>query len=139
MNFSKRILSLVAFACFFVLLLGCSTSPKISPPIQSPAQPQTLAQPKPQPQNRYSLSLADAQDKAIKLEIGISREQVLALLGHPDETAIKTYGSKTPNPWTGEVWTYRWSLENYTAKRLEIIFEQSKGSWIVNSWDWQDF
>lgn len=80
--------------------------------------------------------MSDAQDRAVKLAIGMTQDQVLALLGRPDETAARTYGSATPNPWTGVEWTYSWSIDAYNAKRLVIVFGQGKVNWLVNMWNW---
>lgn len=113
--------------------------------------------PKEDLQTRDGLSLRDAQDKALKLEPGLAQDEVLLLLGKPDETSAETYGAQTPKPWNGMAWYYRWgnqpsfrsgglsdNPDNVPAvnnhKILTIIFNQDSGAvWVVNSWQWSDF
>jgi hypothetical protein len=129
MHVKKYGLRLIGVACLLLLATGCSTpSPTgTSPSQQTPQQPTT----------RDGLLLSDAQDKALKLQPGMTQDQVQALLGRPDETAARTYGSQTPRPWNGIEWTYRWG--GWRAKRLQIVFEHGTESWLVNSWKWFDF
>jgi hypothetical protein len=92
--------------------------------------------------NQYGLSLKDAQDKAIKLEPGMSQAEVVLLLCKPDETSARTFGSDTSKPWNGVVWDYLWGPGIYWANRpnphdaLTIVFEKDVNDWIVNSWFW---
>jgi outer membrane protein assembly factor BamE (lipoprotein component of BamABCDE complex) len=100
-------------------------------------------------QTRNGLSLRDAQDKALKLAPGMTQDEVISLLGKPDETSADTYGTQTARPWNGITWYYRWDSEPSDAnilsmsqrhhKNLSIIFEKGLGAWVVNSWGWSGF
>jgi hypothetical protein len=69
----------------------------------------------------------------------MAQAQVKALLGEPDETSSRTYGSATPQPWTGLEWTYSWK-QSYHDKSLHIVFSDAgNNEWVVNDWDWRDY
>ena len=96
--------------------------------------------------NRYGLSLRDAEDKSLKLMPGMTQDEVLVLLGKPDETSAGTYGTQTQTPWNGITWQYHWIIQDpmsadttlSSAKRnLSIIFEKAQDNfWVINSWNW---
>jgi len=90
--------------------------------------------------NRNGLSLRDAQDKALRLTPGMTQDEIILLLGKPDETSAGTYGTQTPHPWQGISWLYFWKKDQNTlflsAKTLRINFEQGQSAWVVNSWQW---
>ena len=102
-------------------------------------------------QTRNGLSLRDAQDKALKLEPGMTKEEIISLLGKPDETSAGTYGTQTAHPWNGITWYYRWGsfqdshtnsamealFQSHSDKILSIILQRdSDAFWVVNSWQW---
>jgi outer membrane protein assembly factor BamE (lipoprotein component of BamABCDE complex) len=94
-------------------------------------------------QDHYGLSLRDAKDKALKLAPGMTQDEVISLLGKPDETSAGTYGTQTQNPWNGITWLYRWGNMNtlgdlYKLKVLSITFEKGSNAWIINNWHWKD-
>ena len=60
----------------------------------------------------FARLLKDAQQKSKKLLPNIPQDEVRALLGEPDETAARTFGSATAHPWNGVVWMYRWHQYN---------------------------
>jgi hypothetical protein len=66
------------------------------------------------------------------------RDRVQALLGTPVETASKTYGGATGNPWNGLEWTYSWK-QGYSARRLVLVFQSTGGGWLLNNWDWRNY
>jgi outer membrane protein assembly factor BamE (lipoprotein component of BamABCDE complex) len=134
-----------------IAVAGCSTTPEQSRPeteppkaftdtrnvtgtnyVTMPAKLEDL-------QTRYGLSLHDAQDKALKLEPGMTQDDVILLLGKPDETSAGTYGTQTVKPWNGITWYYRWGTNLLNSKVLNISFEKSSDAWVVNSWQWGGF
>jgi hypothetical protein len=69
----------------------------------------------------------------------MTRDQVKALLGEPDQTSLGTYGSATPHPWQGLEWIYRWQ-GSFEAKSLHVVFAAAgDDQWVVNDWQWWDF
>jgi hypothetical protein len=140
MNITKQVLSFTVLACLVTTFSGCSTPSETLPASAAqtalPPPPET---PPPQPKTRSGLALSDAQDRAVKLEIGMAQNQVQQILGSPDETSARTYGSNTAQPWAGVEWEYRWHLGAYENKRLDIVFAHGRDSWIVNNWNWFDF
>jgi outer membrane protein assembly factor BamE (lipoprotein component of BamABCDE complex) len=148
LKISEKI-SIVFLPCFLILIFtGCQTSQSSSPEsyltktndlsvtatnnVNKPAPVEEL-------QTHFGLSLRDAQDKALKLEPGITQDEVILLLGKPDVTSAGTYGTQTQKPWNGITWYYRWGTldsdpSNY--KQLSIIFEKGLNTWVINSWQW---
>jgi hypothetical protein len=90
------------------------------------------------PKNRSGTPLNVGESAAVKLEPGTSRQKVQELLGPPDETSVRTYGTKTLDPWSGLEWHYIWR-HPYALRQLIVVFEEHSNNWIVNSWRWSDF
>lgn len=86
------------------------------------------------------MTLAEAQQKSLSLQPSLPQSRVRELLGDPDETSSRTYGSSTPNPWNGIEWVYKWHIP-YQTKSLHVVFSDAAGdnNWVVNNWDWWDF
>jgi outer membrane protein assembly factor BamE (lipoprotein component of BamABCDE complex) len=90
-------------------------------------------------QTRNGLTLRDAQDKGVKLQPGLTQDELLLFFGKPDETSAGTYGTNTPKPWNGIMWFYRWGkIDSFPLnfKQLSITFENDSGQWVINSWQW---
>jgi hypothetical protein len=141
----SRQLEVVLFA---TLLLPACRQPR---PAEGPVQQVAPASASPSPvrslgpANSRGLSLADAKDRALRLEMGMTRASVESLLGLPDETSIVPMGGADGVArWTGLQWTYRWELGQYSKKRLIVTFQQIADAkppdleWYVNSWNWFD-
>ncbi|HEX3626719.1 MAG TPA: hypothetical protein VH280_15005 [Verrucomicrobiae bacterium] len=62
--------------------------------------------------DHYGLSFRDAQDKAVRLQMGMSQDAVKSLLGNPDETGSGEGGTQMnpPQPWVYIEWNYRWRV-----------------------------
>ncbi len=76
-----------------------------------------------------SLAVAEypSSEKQMKLDDGMTMEQVEALLGKPDRVAQMTCG-KEFEAWTCRVWTYG------TGETLSVFFRRDKQGWVVNHW-----
>jgi outer membrane protein assembly factor BamE (lipoprotein component of BamABCDE complex) len=117
--------------------IGCQTtqSPNIKTTTTVTTDPLTAT-------NRYGLSLRDAQDKSLKLEPGMTQDEVALLLCKPDETSVETFGTQTTRPWNGFVWIYHWGprIWRFDGKNphntLTIFFEKRLDNWVVNTWIW---
>lgn len=82
------------------------------------------------------LSITQLKEKTLELKIGMSNEIVRELLGKPDFAEVETYGSETPSgPWKALVWTYERKSGKYTTTKLRVVFEESLGVRLLNSWD----
>src|SRR4051794_25573107 len=80
-----------------ILRSGCKATP-IAP-----------YRPPPEPQTREGLKLSEGQAQSLKLKQGMTRVQVEAILGLPDQTEVSTFGRQTAQgTWTGLVWKYKW-------------------------------
>jgi outer membrane protein assembly factor BamE (lipoprotein component of BamABCDE complex) len=142
-------ISIAIVPCFLVLVFtGCQTSQTSSSesyPVKTNDSSATVTNEvaKPAPvkdlQSHFGLSLRDAQDKALKLLPGMTQDEVILLLGKPDETSAGTYGQQTQKPWNGIAWFYRWGTldsDPLNYKQLTIIFEKGSNAWVINSWQW---
>lgn len=66
-----------------------------------------------------------------KLEVGMSEQQVLSVLGEPASVSVSTCGSETPSPWQCKTFKY----EDSWVGLLIVYFQQADGGlWVVNSW-----
>lgn len=130
-----KVIGICSLGLLIFVIVGCQTSP--SPNKNTTALPNVLTV-----TNRYGLSLQDAQDKALKLEPGLTQDEVTLLLCKPDETSARTFGTETPKPWNGIVWIYHWGPGIRWFDRpnphdtLTIVFEKGANAWVVNSWLW---
>jgi hypothetical protein len=99
------------------------------------------------PKNSHGLLLADARERALQMEELMTREQVQAVLGMPDETATASMGgAEGVARWTGLQWSYIWTTGPYSQKRFVLTFQHPTGTapesaneWYLNSWQWFDF
>jgi hypothetical protein len=113
-------------------------------PVQGPQPSQASAQ---GPTTSRGLTLTDARDRALQLDEAMTREQVQALLGMPDETATASMGgAEGVARWTGLQWSYAWTTGRNSKKRLVLTFQhptdatgESASEWYLNSWSWFDF
>jgi outer membrane protein assembly factor BamE (lipoprotein component of BamABCDE complex) len=133
--------SKVLVVCLLGLLMfaatGCQTaqSPNTNTTTAATTDPLTAT-------NKYGLSLRDAQDKSLKLEPGMTQDEVALLLCKPDETSVETFGAQTSRPWNGFTWAYHWGPRIWWLNgknphnTLTIIFEKKLDNWVVNTWIW---
>jgi hypothetical protein len=100
----------ILLALLSVAMAG-STSPEPAP-IQQPAI------------NYPSLSL--------RLNPGMSEQQVINLLGQPKKSDLTTCGQDVGKPWQCKLWTYGFPFGN----GLTVSFRQEDltGGWVVNNW-----
>jgi hypothetical protein len=132
---SLKIIWIFLMGAFIFTIVGCQTPQSPNPNIAKADDPLTAT-------NRYGLSLRDAQDKSLKLQPGMTQDEVVLLLCKPDETSAGTFGTQTPKPWNGVVWMYHWGLGLWSLRgpnphdKLTIVFEKGLDTWVVNSWYW---
>lgn len=68
-----------------------------------------------------------------KLEVGMSEDQVLSVIGEPTSVAVSTCGSKTPDPWQCKKFEYE---DDWSDSSLIVYLQRAEsGSWLVNSWE----
>lgn len=120
-------LPLVVFVAS-VLLVGCeTTSTQLSPALQQAAV-------------RQGETLRQAQAQAEKLEHGMTRDQVTALMGKPEDIAGTIAGADTPQgPWSAIRWRYYYWVgisPFITVHQLSMLYEQTGSEWRLNSWEW---
>jgi hypothetical protein len=99
------------------------------------------AQPAPPKQ---TLTLAQAERRAIELKHGMTLQEVQDLLGKPRRTALKALSpGSTPELSQGALhWTYAWSPgASQSEGTLQVVFASSKAPerWLVQSWDWAGY
>jgi hypothetical protein len=68
--------------------------------------------------------------KQMKLDEGMTMEQVRALFGDPDSTDQTTCGAKTAAPWPCRVWNFHGS----EFRMFRVWFQKGSAGWMVNSW-----
>lgn len=71
------------------------------------------------------LAGAPSKEQMLKLEEGMTTEQVTALLGQPDATESGTCGQATKKPWPCRTWRYGW---------FRVLFQAHGKAWVVNGW-----
>jgi hypothetical protein len=67
----------------------------------------------------------------MRLDTGMTIEQVVAVLGEPDDVEQMTCGSKTKEPWVCRSLVYR---ETDGYRRFDVVFQRVQGAWLVNGW-----
>jgi hypothetical protein len=67
----------------------------------------------------------------MKLQEGMTMQQVQKLLGEPDEVSSGTCGALTKNPWRCRIWTYKGS----GYRIFHVTFSQADKGWVVNDWN----
>jgi hypothetical protein len=90
-------------------------------------------------QTRNGLILRSAREKSIQLDrLGTTQDDVISLLGKPDETSSGTYGTATKTPWPGKEWGYTWIKPDGDCHSLQILFsfDEKENAWVVNNWYW---
>lgn len=65
----------------------------------------------------------------LKLDEGMTMQEVLDLLGEPDSTESSTCGTATKKPWPCRTWEYRGG-----GRFFRVLFQQDGKYWTVNSW-----
>jgi hypothetical protein len=89
------------------------------------------------PVAKNGMTVGQAQDASVRLEPGMTRDQVLQVLGHPTDAESQTVVQNTDQPWQALVWNYRWQLDDYRDKRLVLFYVFAEGSeWRLNNWMW---
>jgi hypothetical protein len=82
------------------------------------------------------LSITQLKEKTLELKVGMRIEEVQELLGKPDFTEARTFGSETASgPWIALVWTYERKSGKYNTAKLKVVFEEGLGGRFLNSWD----
>ena len=99
------------------------------------------------------MTLDEAKAASVKLEPGMSRQNVATLFGLPKKTEVLPMGSETKNPWNGLVWRYEWWIDHPAdcsagafcrgrAAQFELVFQRAEqatpdgDTWLLNSWSW---
>jgi hypothetical protein len=89
---------------------------------------------------RYGLTLLDAEEKAFKLAQGMTQDDVLSLLGKPDETGTEKFKPSTGGEWDLLMYYYRWPMvysiwDKNPQRQIEVAFKQREdGIWILRRW-----
>ena len=68
-------------------------------------------------------------DNAMKLKVGMTSSEVVAIFGKPMKTSAMTCGSGTPNPWSCIIWHYGDFTPMFTFQQGE------DGVLYLNSWN----
>jgi hypothetical protein len=82
-----------------------------------------------------AISLPQAQSASLRLEPGLTREQVAQILGLPTNTESQTAGQNTGVPWQALLWNCVWYDGTPNRKMLTLYFSDQRG-WRLNSWSW---
>jgi hypothetical protein len=69
------------------------------------------------------------EQASLKLNDGMTMQEVSSAIGAPDSTGAMTCGSATPAPWSCRLWKY--SDESHS---LTVMFRNDGGVWRVNNW-----
>ena len=91
------------------------------------------------PVAKNGMTVEQAQHASLLLAPGMTRKQVLEVLGEPTDAESTTAGSSTDHPWQALVWNYRWASNGYDQKRLTLFFaepEAAVADWLLNNWHW---
>lgn len=96
-----------------LLFPGCASEP-------TPAKfdPFATGQAVKTPLNAAGFTAEETRIGSLDLRQHLSTNEVIALLGRPDETALKNYGGATGAAWHGTEWIYRWP-----GRRLSVVFQ----------------
>jgi hypothetical protein len=70
-----------------------------------------------------------SKETMLKLNEGMTMDQIKGLLGPPDSTSSLTCGSTTPSPWPCRLWSY-----DSRGHRLMVFFAKVGDAWVVNHW-----
>jgi len=117
--------------------------PTRQPAASATSQKNTSSNSKSEPRNRAGMTKEEALDKSLALHPSMTSDEVIALLGKPDETSSGTYGTQTAQPWNGITYLYMWKDENgFPTKTLSILFQYVQSPtgtlvYSVNSWQWR--
>jgi hypothetical protein len=68
-------------------------------------------------------------EKQMKLDEGMTMEQVQALLGDPESTDHAVCGAGVGQPWQCRTWSY-----GQPGHRFQVVFRKDAAGWVVNSW-----
>jgi hypothetical protein len=81
-----------------------------------------------------SLTFQEAQAASLKLEPGLTKDDVVKILGTPTNTELRAMAEATATPWQALVWNFVWN-DGAGNRTLSIIFGEHEG-WHVKSWTW---
>lgn len=82
-----------------------------------------------------ALSLQQAQAAFPRLTHGLTREQVVQILGPPTIAKTGTAGEDTGRPWLALKWNYVWNGGTPDEKGLGLLFSD-QGGWRLAYWAW---
>ena len=68
-------------------------------------------------------------EKQLKLDDGMTMEQVRVLLGDPDSTDQAVCGAGVGQSWQCRTWNY-----GEPGRRFRVVFRKELAVWVVNSW-----
>jgi hypothetical protein len=72
-------------------------------------------------------SYPDRGAQSLRLKVGMTEAEVVAIAGEPTSAEVITCGQNTNAPWTCKIWHYG---------RLEVVFHSVSGKdWTVSSWN----
>ena len=71
------------------------------------------------------LTAEPSKEQMLKLEEGMTTEQITALLGQPDATESGTCGQATKKPWPCRTWRYGW---------VRVLLQAHGPAWVGNGW-----
>jgi len=89
------------------------------------------------PVAKNGMTVEQAQHASLLLAPGMTRKQVLEVLGEPTDAESTTAGSSTDHPWQALVWNYRW--QGATKDKRLILYFAEGTQWRLNNWTWVDF
>jgi hypothetical protein len=98
------------------------------------------------------MTFDQAKAASVKLEPGMSRDNVSRIFGLPKKTAAQASAGGTPA--NGLIWTYEWWIDHPArckagawcrghAAKFELVFQPATDAangdpWQLNSWSWSD-
>lgn len=69
----------------------------------------------------------------MRIEIGMTQDDVLRFLGAPDRVEQQTCGQNTRKPWSCRIW--RFESADTPGRSFSVYFGRIDGAWLVNNWD----
>jgi hypothetical protein len=81
------------------------------------------------------ITLQEAQSAFLRLQRGLTREQVAQILGSPSYTETTTAGQDTGRAWLALKWNYVWNGGTGDQKGLSLLFAD-QGGWRLHYWAW---
>lgn len=84
--------------------------------------------------SRSGYTAQQAEENALRLQIGLSGPEVENLLGKPTTTESTTCGAALGKPWKAILWNYKWV---YPSRILTLYFAiNPDNTLLLSSWNW---